>query len=523
MSHKANADKHPSLPETGPSCILPVFLPAIAAFFVLSMWIYPLVPENMQKHYPSFVKSWYRLPGDGLRLSDPDSARLPSRDPIDTHGELESFDGRPAGDVSDNWPCFRGEGGKNIKNISEQLDMVRSFGPEGPPRLWEVQLGEGYAGPAVNGGMVYVMDYDRKKRANSLRCFSFADGREIWRRNYEVDIRRQHGISRTVPAVNDDIVVAIGPKCTIVCCEAKTGRYLWGMDLVARYGTTVPRWYTGQCPMISFEGNVILAPSGKSLMVCVEGKSGKVVWEVPNPKNWKMSHSSVLYTTLEPEDGGLTTNLYLYTAQGGIACVRENKLITEEGEEKISGEIAFLLEDWEVNTATIPTPVDMGGGKILLCGGYGAGSGIMELKVSDDGKVSAEITKKIPPEVFGSDQHTPVFHENHVYGVLPRGVGENSCRMRCLNIDMEPVWTSGPEDTFGLGPYMLVTGMIIAMNDEGVLTLADLNINRYRRLARADILDGDHSWAPMAMVNGRLLVRDENRLVCLDMRKKDRQ
>ncbi len=480
---------------------------SVVAIAAATLWAYPLAPAGLQQSYPAFVKAWYRLPDEGgLRLPAPAADTLPTREPIDTRGTLQTFDGRPAENVYETWPCFRGP---SRSNVSGEQGLIRSFGPDGPPRLWEIELGEGYAGPAVAGGMVFLMDYDQGKKANALRCFSLTDGAEIWRRTYPVDIRRQHGISRTVPAVAGDIVAAMGPKCTVVCCEAKTGAYRWGMDLVARYGTAVPRWYAGQCPLINFDGNVVLAPAGRALAVCINGTSGEVIWETPNPEGWTMSHSSLLSLQVSPEGGGAFVNMYLYVAQGGVAGIREE-----------DGEILFLLSDWRVNTATVPTPVDMGGGRIFLSGGYGAGSAIMKITTTADG-VTAAITDRFSPAIFGSEQQTPVFHEDHLYGVLSKGAGKNSCRLRCLNVDGEPVWTSGPDDTFGLGPYLIAAGMIIAVDDEGVLTLAAAAPDGYRRLARADVLDGHESWGPLALAGGRLLVRDLKTMVCLDMRPKD--
>src|SRR5436309_865738 len=83
---------------------------------------------------------------------------------------------------------------------------------------------------------------DAGARADAVRCLSLADGREIWRRSYPVDITRNHGITRTVPAATDRYVVTLGPKCQVVCLDATSGDFRWGIDLVSQFGTTVPQW-----------------------------------------------------------------------------------------------------------------------------------------------------------------------------------------------------------------------------------------------------------------------------------------
>ena len=143
-------------------------------------------------------------------------------------------------------------------------------------------------------GRVYLMDYDQPKRSDALRCLSLADGKEIWRFAYRNAVKRNHGMSRTVPAVTEKFVVAMGPKCHVVCVDAITGELRWGMDLVREFGSTVPPWYAGQCPLIE-GGKVILAPAGKdALLIAVDIQTGKEVWRTPNPNGWQMTHSSVM-------------------------------------------------------------------------------------------------------------------------------------------------------------------------------------------------------------------------------------
>ena len=64
------------------------------------------------------------------------------------------------------------------------------------------------------------MDYDREKKQDAVRCLSLADGKEIWRYSYPVAVKRNHGMSRTMPAVTDKYVVGHGPKCHVACLDA---------------------------------------------------------------------------------------------------------------------------------------------------------------------------------------------------------------------------------------------------------------------------------------------------------------
>ena len=56
---------------------------------------------------------------------------------------------------------------------------------------------------------VYLLDYDEEKKADALRCFSLENGIELWRRWYSIKVKRNHGMSRTIPAVTEKYVVKI--------------------------------------------------------------------------------------------------------------------------------------------------------------------------------------------------------------------------------------------------------------------------------------------------------------------------
>src|SRR5713226_1983194 len=165
-------------------------------------------------------------PGKPLAIRVPGTDQAPGAD-LGTRGnailagKLVNSNGKPAGG-SGVWPQFRGPDRDGIGKAPTQL--ARSWEPSGGLReLWAVDVGDGYAGAAVRNGRVYVMDYDGARKQDALRCLSAEDGAEIWRYAYPVSVKRNHGMSRTVPAVTDRFIIAMGPKCHVICLDALTG------------------------------------------------------------------------------------------------------------------------------------------------------------------------------------------------------------------------------------------------------------------------------------------------------------
>ena len=408
----------------------------------------------------------------------------------DLTGTLKTFDGMPSA-ITASWPGFRGPNRNGILEDTT-VPLAEQWPVEGPAKLWEISLGEGYAGAAVHNGCVYVIDYDMEAQADAIRCLSLDDGREIWRYSYPVRIKRNHGMSRTVPAVNDDYVVTIGPKCHVVCLNAKTGKFLWMIDLVKDYGTKEPLWYAGQCPLM-VNNTAIIAPAGpKTLMMAVDCATGNVLWQAPSPGRWQMTHTSIL-----PMSFG-QTEAYVYAATDGIAGVSAT-----------DGKPIWQTDVWKLRIG-VASPIDVGSGKIFVSGGYNKGA--MMLQVEEQGDIFVpKAIFALKPEVFGADQQTPIYHKGVIYGVRP------DKQLVCMDLNGAIRWVSGSENKYGLGPYIIANNLIYILDDDGLLSLIRANPDRFEPLGKAKVLSGHESWGPPALASGRLIVRDLTTMVCLDV------
>jgi outer membrane protein assembly factor BamB len=89
----------------------------------------------------------------------------------------------------------------------------------------------------------------------------------------------------------------------------------------------------------------------------------------------------------------------------------------------------------------------------------------------------------------------------------------------CLEpLEGKPIWSSGKDNRFGWGPYVIANAKIYLCDDEGTLTMARATPEGYEELGEAKIWQAHESWGPPAIVNGRMLLRDLHHLVCVDLR-----
>ncbi len=400
------------------------------------------------------------------------------------------------------WPRFRGADFDNVSK--ENIRLIDNFGKEGPKILWKKQLGEGHAAPAIYDGRVYILDYDEASKQDLLRCFSLATGDELWQRGYHVRLKRNHGLSRTIPAVNENYVVTMGPRCQVMCVKRITGDLVWGLDLASEYDTEIPFWYTGQCPLIDND-TAIIATGGKALLIGIDCKTGGKVWETPNPKNWKMSHSSIMPMVFKGK------KMYVYCAIGGICGV------SASGADK--GKI--LWETTGFSPAVIaPSPLILDNGLIYMTAGYGAGAAIIQLK-ENGGRYTAEIIEQYKPlEGLASEQQTPIYNNGYLFGILPKDAGELRTQFACYKVSdtKNAVMSSGKTIRFGLGPYIIADNKFFILNDDGEMTIAKYSTSKFTILDKAKIIDGQDSWGPFAITGGYLLMRDSKTLVCMDIK-----
>jgi outer membrane protein assembly factor BamB len=204
-----------------------------------------------------------------------------------------------------------------------------------------------------------------------------------------------------------------------------------------------------------------------------------------------MTHSSIAVM----EVGGERS--YVYCGTGGVVGVSAK-----------DGHSLWETTDWKISIATVPSPTILEDGRLFLSGGYNAGSLMLEVQTAD-GRFTVKTLFRLDPEVFGATQQTPIYYEQHLYGVRPDG------QLACLGADGKVVWTSGPSQVFGLGSYLLANGLLFVLNDTGTLSLVEASPEKYSRLAQAQVLKGRESWAPMALAGDRLIARDLTRMVCL--------
>lgn len=402
------------------------------------------------------------------------------------------------------WPCFRGARHDNQAPLPPNMKWMEGKFEE----LWSVTTGEGHAAPIISEGRVYVLDYDEALSSDALRCFDLQTGKQLWRRWYRVPIKRNHGFSRTIPTICNSSVITIGPEGHVMCCDKISGQLRWSIDMKKRFGTEIPFWYTGQCPLV-YDNTLVLAPAGTdTLMIGVDINTGKILWGTPNTVHLKMSHSSVIPMTLSG------TPTFVYIGVGGVCGVSAG-----EGNR---GKLLWSTNKWQPSVVA-PSPLQIAQNQVFLVAGYGAGGALLQVDKGSSWTATIKESYKAN-EGMSSEQQTPLNYQGTLITILPKdggGMRERLAMYRPGNLH-RPIWTSGADERFGLGPYMIIGNRLLAFKEDGELYVYELKSESMKLLKKQRIMEeGIDAWGPMAFADGMLIVRDSKTIKCLKILKEE--
>jgi outer membrane protein assembly factor BamB len=223
--------------------------------------------------------------------------------------------------------------------------------------------------------------------------------------------------------------------------------------------------------------------------------TGGILWKTPNTPGWGMTHSSVVAMDYHGK------RQYIYCATLGVV-----------GVSAADGTLLWKTTEWKVPTATVASPVVIDADRIFFSGGYDSGAAMFRLS-GDGTNIRPTVLYRLKVDVFSAPQHTPILYNGHIYGIIQDG------ELVCMDLDGNRVWASGSSNRFRLGPFLIADGKLLVLSDEegtaGTLTLIDAGTQEYRQLAKAKVLRGYDAWGPMALANGKLILRDRDHMVCL--------
>lgn len=404
------------------------------------------------------------------------------------------------------WPQYLGP---TRNGISPQKGLLRSWPQQGPEVLWNVDVGIGFGGPVVKDGKVYLLDRDDKV-GDKLRCLDLSNGKELWSFSYEAPGSVMFPGSRSVPTLDGNKIYTCGPYGNLYCIDLNTHKPIWNKNIWTDFGGgEIPRWAITQCPLVYGNLLILASQAPQAGVVAYDKLTGNVKWSTP-------SLGGVGYVSPVIIKVGKEDHVVMITASAGRGEGAKPGKVA--GIDPLTGKIL-----WEYNNFScgipVPSAVDAGEGKVLVTGGYNAGAAMFKVEKKSDG--SYGVTELFKNPDFGAHTQPPVLYNEYFYAQY--STNERKDGMVCMSMDGQVKWKTGREPFFDKGGSILVDGLIISTDGASKLYLIQPDPTAFKPISTAELLKGDtgdqrfptQNWAPLAISNGKLLIRDQNKLICV--------
>ncbi|MFC1495674.1 PQQ-binding-like beta-propeller repeat protein [Thermodesulfobacteriota bacterium] len=395
------------------------------------------------------------------------------------------------------WPQYLGP---DRNAVSGEKGLLRSWPPEGPKVLWTVPLGEGFGGPAVSKGKVYV--YDRvDDKTNILRCLDLMTGKEEWTFSHEAPGSVSYDGSRSVPTIDGNRIYICDLFGNLHCVDKNTHKALWHKNLWTDFGgTEYPRWAIAQNPLVYKNMVIVASQTQEAGLVAYDKENGNIIWKTPKlPGN--AGYVSPAIVKISGEE-----HLVMISA-GGMMNSPDKGIVGGYNPE--TGAPLWSFDGWQCGIP-IPNVTQISDNQIFITAGYNAGGTLMEINKFEGSYVVEEIMHN---KVFSTHAHPAILYKGHLYGHCSDIMKQDG--FACMDLKGDIKWMTKRKPNFDKGGMILVDDMIISSDGEKDLYLIEPTPEEFRVLAKAELLGTKQSWAPLALSDGKLIIRDQKQMKCV--------
>jgi outer membrane protein assembly factor BamB len=293
----------------------------------------------------------------------------------------------------------------------------------------------------------------------------------------------------------------------LLCAESKTGKELWRTSLPEDFGgKMMSGWGYSESPLVDGDRLVVTPGAQDAMMAALNKRTGQVLWKTamaPNPGPAGKDGSGYSSIVLSRADG---VKQYVQLVGRGLIGVKAD-----------SGELLWKYNRVANSTANVPTPIVSGDFVFCSSGYVDGGSALLRLKNTGREMEATEVWYRRSKDL-----------QNHHGGMIQLGDqiyfghGHNNGFPICFD------WKSGlerwrPGRGAGTGSAAIVAadGHLYFRYENGVMTLIEATPKEYRLKGKFQIgINNGKSWPHPVIYKGHLYLRDQQELICYDLRKK---
>ena len=385
------------------------------------------------------------------------------------------------------WPQWRGP---ERTGLSAETGLLQEWPAGGPPLAWKLSgLGEGYSSVAVVGDRVFTAGDGPD---SSFVHVLDSGGGKVW----SAKLGRpgeQGGFKgpRATPTVAADRVVMLGQFGDLVCYDTASGKEIWRRQLKDDFDGEVGGWGYSESVLVDGEQVICTPGGGKGAVIALDRKTGRELWRTRDFKD-EADYSSAVLATI----GGVKQYVQL-TQRSVVGVSRDGKVLWRA--------------DRRGRTAVIPTPI-VHDDHVYVTSGYGVGCNLFKVSKQGDAFRAGEVYAN---KNMANHHGGVILVGGHLYGYSD-GKG-----WVCQNFENgEMVWS---DKKLGKGAIAYADGRLYlrAEQGKGTVVLIEATPAAYKELGRFEQphRSKQNSWPHPVVANGQLYLRDQDWLLCYNVKR----
>ena len=394
-----------------------------------------------------------------------------------------------------------------------------------PPVLWELPLGISYGAPSIVGDRLY--QFDRFEDRERLSCFDVSDAKLLWKWDSPpTPYRDPFGYNsgpRCSPIIDGDLIFLYGVTGQLYCLNAKTQKLVWHKNTFKEYGV-VPNFFGVASNPVVFGDKLLVMVGGSP-----EQSQGLTTMQLAQVKPNGSAVVALKKDTGEElyrvgDDLASYASLTIQTVSGQPTCLaflRSGLLVFDPKNGRESLRVPWRADFLESVNAAVPVT---DGHRVLISESYQIGSLLLDSRSQPWSEVWRDQGSRNRLK-FRAHWATPVLVDGYLYGC--NGRNEDDSDFRCVRwLDGQVQWTERRRERSSV---TLVDGYLIILGEHGNLDLVRPTPEKFHSIKQCDLStvrsrDGSPlmtwpCWAAPVISQGKLFIRGNDKLVCMQLMK----
>jgi len=391
----------------------------------------------------------------------------------------------------DDWPQFLG---KARDGVSSETGLIDAFPASGPKIRWRIPGGIGMSAIAVQADYaVTTWNADGKQM---LVALDSKTGTIRWKTEIGSAYENSMGDGpRATPAIAKQRVFAYSGEGILISTDLATGKLLWRKNVPQELSAEPSEYGMSSSPLVLDSSVIVHAGAADAAVVALSIEDGKLLWKCGT------GHAGYSSPTLINVAGEPTVVSVTGTGAWGI----------DPSDGKLRWSYSFET-DYGCNTAS-PVPID---GGVFLSAGENHGSVLLNVRKENGEYIVSERWSSLNAKsVMRNEWQTSVAIGDYLYGFDNVGAAGPVSHFSCIESKTgKSVWQ---KSRFGKGNLIYADKKFWLTTIDGELVIARAEPQGFQELGRAAVVGKTRQT--LSIANGLGYLRDDNEIVCLDLKK----